>query len=59
MKRFARIAVPFGGVVRIFTLIQNSGPVAGAAYRKRQAKQQRRESADESNARGPVQAGAA
>ena len=49
----------FGGVVLIFTLIQNPEGVAGAAYRKRQDKQKRRESEDQPNARGPLQQGAA
>ena len=49
----------FGGVVLIFTLIQNPEGVAGAAYRKRQAKQQRRGSDDSPSARVPLQEGAA
>src|SRR4029077_7830773 len=43
----------FGGVVLIFTLIHSPEGVAGAAYRKRQDKQKRRDSEDQPNARGP------
>ncbi len=49
----------FGGIVLIFTLIQNPEGVAGAAYRKRHAKQKRRESGDQPDAHGPLQEGAA
>ena len=49
----------FGGVILIFTLISNPEGVAGAAYRKRQAKQRRRDAEVKPSAGAPIQEGGA